>query len=194
MEKLKPYYGLIILILTAAISVFAITKVISPVVEDYKSYESKLLKKQDLLKKKQSRYNMVKETLKNLNNSVSSAQKKIFAPTESDLGDSSLFFAMYQELFELLHSNSIKIKSIESDYNPKDDKFVQYGKEDFFVSDVNLKLISNYKNLDKLLQDIYQYPYYIKINSLKVEPYAKDKKILLTDLSLRLYSRTEPVE
>jgi Tfp pilus assembly protein PilO len=57
-----------------------------------------------------------------------------------------------------------------------------------------MELISNYVNLGKFIQDVYQYPYYIKINSLTVEPYAKDKRILISTLSLRLYAHTAPDE
>ena len=57
-----------------------------------------------------------------------------------------------------------------------------------------MEIVSNYINLGKLIQDIYQYPYYIRINSLSVKPYEKDKKILLSNLSLRLYAHTAPEE
>ena len=57
-----------------------------------------------------------------------------------------------------------------------------------------MDLVSSYVNLGKLIQDIYQYPYYIRINDIQIKPYNKDKKILLTKMSLRLYARTEPEE
>ena len=69
--------------------------------------------------------------------------------------------------------------------------FVEQG-GNYFVCDVNLKLVSNYVNLGKLVQDIYQYPYYMKINNIDVYPYPKDKKILLTSMSVRLYAHTAP--
>ena len=43
-----------------------------------------------------------------------------------------------------------------------------------------------------IFYSLYQYPYYIKINELEVKPYEKDKKILISNLSLRLYAHTEP--
>ena len=79
-------------------------------------------------------------------------------------------------------------------HSPDYDNFVKFGKDIYFVCDVNMELVSNYVNLGKLIQDIYQYPYYIKINELDVKPYDKDKKILLTSLSLRLYAQTAPEE
>ena len=57
----------------------------------------------------------------------------------------------------MIHSNSVKIKSINYSYNPKDDEFVKFGKDVYFVCDINIELVSNYINLGKLIQDIYEY-------------------------------------
>ena len=81
---------------------------------------------------------------------------------------------------------------MEYTYNPEGDSFVQFGKDVYFVCEVQMELVSNYVNLGKLIQDIYQYPYYIKVNHINIEPYQKDKKILISDVSLRLYAHTSP--
>ena len=57
-----------------------------------------------------------------------------------------------------------------------------------------MELISNYVNLGKLIEDIYAYPYYIKFNEVHVVPYQKDKRTLITNMSLRLYAHTTPDE
>ena len=126
-----------------------------------------------------------------MKDSVSTSTKKVYYPVESDLGDDGLFFALYNDLLEMVSANSVKIKSIDYVHNPAEDSFVKNGKGEYFVCNVNLELISNYTDLGKLLEHIYQYDYYIKINSLKTEPHARDKKILLTKLSLTLYSHTD---
>ena len=127
----------------------------------------------------------IKNKLNALQNTTQTAQKKIFAPIEGELGNDndSLFFTLYNDVLEMLHTNSIKIKSIDYKYNPKNDEFVKSGK-DYFVCDVNVELVSNYTNLGKLIQELYQYPYYIKINELLVKPYPKDKKILIIKPSI----------
>ena len=100
-------------------------------------------------------------------------KKKIYSPVESDLGNDTLFFTLYNDLIEMIHANSVKIKSIDYSYNPASDKFVEFGKDVYFVCDVDMELVSNYVNLGKLIQDIYQYPYYIKINEMDIKPYEK---------------------
>ena len=62
------------------------------------------------------------------------------------------------------------------------------------VLEVNMELVSNYSQLGKFIQEVVQYPYYIRINSVKVVPYEKDRTILLSTVNLRLYAHTEPAK
>lgn len=192
MERYRRYYGIGIFLLAAFVLIYTSYNMITPKINELTSSNSKLEKKQTLLQAKQKDKLIVENKIKKIKNSIAGSQKKIYAPVESDLGNDTLFFTLYNDVIEMVHSNAVKIKSINYDYNPKSDEFVKFGKDVYFVCDINLELVSNYTNLGKFIQDIYQYPYYIKINKLDVKPYAKDKKVLLTSLSLRLYAHTEP--
>ena len=132
-----------------------------------------------------------KDKLRKLKDSVTTSTKKVFYPVESDLGDDGLFFTLYNDLLDMISANSVKIKSIDYVYNPEEDNFIKHGKGEYFVCNVNLQLVSNYTNLGKLIENIHQYPYYMKINSMEVTPHAKDKKVLFTKLSLTLYAHTD---
>jgi len=193
MDKYRRYYGVGLFLFVAFVLVYGAYNLVVPKLEELNSVSSDIETKQQLLDAKQQEKRVVEGKIKKIQDSVSGSQKKIYAPVESDLGNDTLFFTLYNDVIEMIHANSIKIKSIDYNYNPKDDQFVNSGK-DYFVCDVNLDLVSNYTNLGKLVQEIYQYPYYVKINQLDVKPYSKDKKILLTKLSLRLYAHTEPQE
>ena len=193
MEKYKRFLGVGIFTL-AAIVVLAIA---IPVVKymavsfiEIKNNDADI--KQQLERKEKQRDN-IKVKLTKLKTSIMTSQKKIYTPAEDKLGNDTLFFTLYSDLIEMVHSNSIKIKSIDYKYNPSGDPFVtQEGT--YFVCDVNMELVSNYTNLGKLIQDIYQYPYYIRINEIEVVPYPKDKKILLSKMSVRLYAHTSSEE
>lgn len=194
MEKYKKYLGVIIFLVVIIVLGLTAHYIITPQVEKMKSLEETLTQKKSTLEQKKSEQTRVAKKLQQLKDSVASSQKKIYSPIESDLGNDTLFFTMYNDLLEMVHANSVKIKALDYSYNPAEDKFVQYGKDIYFVCDVNMELISNYVNIGKLIQDIYQYPYYIKINELSIKPYDKDKKILVVNLSLRLYAHTTPQE
>ncbi len=194
MEKYKKYYGVMLFAAVALACVLGGYYMITPQIAEHTSSESNLQQKQNELQGKQAERGRVINKLKQLKDSIATSQKKIYSPVESDLGNDTLFFTLYNDLIEMVHANSVKIKSIDYSYNPASDKFVEFGKDVYFVCDVDMELVSNYVNLGKLIQDIYQYPYYIKINEMDIKPYEKDKTILVTNMSLRLYAHTAPVE
>ena len=166
-----------------------------PKIADFNRLDNNLREQNQKLENVKNNVKIVQGKIKRLKDSVLGSQKKIYSPVESDLrDDDSLFFTLYNDTIEMLHGNSVKIKSIEYKYNPEGDPFVENGKEKYFVCEVDLELVSNYTNLGKLIQDLYQYPYFIKINNISVKPLQRDKKILLTDMSLVLYANTSPVD
>lgn len=194
MDKYKRYYGVIGFVVAVALLAFGIYNLIAPKMAEISSLKSEVESKQSELSSLESKLDVVKKKIKRIKDSIITSQKKIYSPVESDLGSDTLFFTLYNDVIEMVHANSVKIKAIDYTYNPEKDAFVKFGKDVYFVCDVNMELVSNYVNLGKLVQDIYQYPYYIKINEIEVKPYQKDKKILITNLSLRLYAHTEPDE
>ncbi len=194
MEKYRRYLGLIIFVALVAACGFFAFKLITPKVTEMNNVTAEVVQKQEELNQKNNELAIVKQKIKKIKDSITTSQKKIYSPIESDLGNDTLFFTLYNDMIEMVHANTVKIKSISYKYNPETDSFVKFGRDVYFVCDVDMELVSNYVNLGKLIQDIYQYPYYIKINSVEVTPYEKDKKILLSKLSLRLYAHTEPSE
>lgn len=193
MDKYKRYFGVIVFSVVVGLTLmFVVTKLTAKYAELTQMKANVEQVSQDL--EQQKKLQMVVLTkIKKLKASVMSSQKKIYTPVEdfgSDQND-TLFFTLYNDVIEMVKANSIKIKSIDYQYNPEGDLFVEQGTT-YFVCDVNLAIVSNYVNLGKLIQDIYQYPYYIKINKIEVIPYPKDKKILLSTISLRLYAHTSP--
>ena len=195
MDKYKRFYGIVAFFAGVAFLVFVAIQVISPMVTELQEKIQQVESKESQHRELQSKMAIVQTKIQKIKDSVAGAQKKIYAPIESDLGNETLFFTLYNDLIEMIHSNSIKIKAVSYNHNPEGDKFVEHGKKNaYFVCDINLELVSNYVNLGKLIQEIYQYPYYMKINRLIVKPYEKDKKVLISTLSLRLYARTEPDE
>lgn len=192
-KKYKKYYGLAIFI-AALVIVFllAYLLVFKPINDNNKKVETEVRNLQNTLSDLQSTDKKIDIKLAEISESASSGQKKIYSPIEADLGSDTLFFTMYNDVIEMLHANSVKIKSINYKYNPEGDPFVGAGADKYFVCDVSMEVVSNYVNLGKFIEDVYKYPYYIRINKVNVKPYLRDKKILITDLGLRLYAHTTP--
>ena len=192
MDKYKRYTGLIVFIIAVALMLYAAVSVVIPQYHEWTGLKDNVASVTKTLEDKRlAKANVIKK-LKKLQSSVLSSQKKIYSPVEDKLGNDTLFFTLYSDVIEMVRANTIKIKSIDYKYNPAGDIFVQQKGSIYFVCDVNMEVVSNYVNLGKLIQDLYQYPYYIKINSIEVVPYQYDKKILLSTISLRLYAHTTP--
>ena len=192
MDKYKRYYGVMAFVAASAILMTIAINIIIPKVQEMNELKLTIEQKEGELKQLNDKTRVVQNKIKKIKNSIMTSQKKIYSPIESDLGNDTLFFTLYNDIIEMLHANSIKIKSIDYTYNPETDAFVKFGKDIYFVCDVDMEVVSNYINLGKLIQDLYQYPYYIKINNIEVTPYQRDKTILISTLSLRLYAHTAP--
>ena len=192
MDKYKRYMGVIVFIIAVAAMIVATTMVLLPQYNTWVELRNKQENVAATLEQKRKTRDIIAKKIKELQKSVASSQKKIYTPMESKLGDDTLFFTLYSDVIDMVRANTIKIKTIDYKYNPKDDVFVEQDSKMYFVCDVNMEIVSNYVNLGKLIQDLYQYPYYIKINKIEVVPYQKDKTILLSSISLRLYAHTSP--
>ena len=197
MGKYKKFYGVIVFLIIVVASVFFAVTEIQKKYNESTQLDTTIENSKKDLRKLQGEKKIVDEKLAKIKDSIIGAPKKIYAPVESGLDDDSLFFTLYNDALDMVTSNGIKIKSIKPVFDSINDPFVNEGNkngDNYYVCDVTMDLISNYINLGKLVQDIYSYPSYIRINSLDIEPYNKDKKILLSKLSLRLYARTSPIE
>lgn len=192
MDKYSRYYGIATFVLIIFIAGMFGYNTLKQSLNQLISINSQAVNKEQEYNKKLEQKRIVERKLAQMKVAMTSIQKKVYAPVDSDLGNDTLFFTLYNDLIEMLHANSIKIKSIEYLYNPESDAFVKFSKDQYFVSEVNMELVSNYTNLGKFIQDVIQYPYYIRIVSINIKPYPKDKKILVSDISMRLYAHTNP--
>ena len=193
MDKYKRYFGVIVFAVAIGLIFLFVVTQLSVKYNTLEQMKKDVESISQTLEQQKAMQRTVQMKMKKLKESVMSSQKKIYTPIE-DFGNDqndTLFFTLYNDVIEMVKANSIRIKSIDYQYNPDGDKFVSQGTT-YFVCDVNMEIVSNYVNLGKLIQDIYQYPYYIKINKIEVLPYPKDKKILLSTISLRLYAHTSP--
>lgn len=192
MDKYSRYYGIIIFAILVFFAGFVGYNFLHQSLDGLKSVNSQIEQKEKEHNLKLEQKKVVERKLAQMKTQVTAVQKKIYAPADYDLGNDTLFFTLYNDLIEMVHSNSIKIKSMEYLYNPENDAFVKFSKDLYFVCEVNMELVSNYTNLGKFIQNVVQYPYYMRIVNLSVTPYVKDKKILLTNVCVRLYAKTSP--
>lgn len=192
MEKYQKYLPAIIAAALVAGALFGSYNTVFPLIQKKNEISEQYESVQAKLKDAESRLVVVNEKLKQLKNSAVDNSKKIYYPTEADVDKESLFFTLYTDMIDLAKQNNIKIRSIDYKYYPSDDTFVtQGGKENYFVCDLDMKLISNYRDLRNFVEALFQYSYYVKLNKINIEPHKTDKRILLSDFTIRLYAHTD---
>ena len=115
--------------------------------------------------------------------------KKVYSPAEGDSLDAdSAFSVLLDDIIEISRKNHIKTHSIQSTLNPSEDVFVKGDKEHFSAYQLDMKIVSDYSDFEGFIRDLYAYNYLININNIEIYPYQKNKRILLINLTLTLYS------
>lgn len=115
--------------------------------------------------------------------------KKVYSPAEGvSLDADSAFSVLIDDIIEISRKNHIKTHSIQSTLNPSEDVFVNGDKEHFSAYQLDMKIVSDYSDFEGFIRDLYAYNYLININNIEIYPYQKNKRILLINLTLTLYS------
>lgn len=115
--------------------------------------------------------------------------KKVYSPAEGvSLDADSAFSVLLDDIIEISRKNHIKTHSIQSTLNPSEDAFLKGDKEHFSAYQLDMKIVSDYSDFEGFIRDLYAYNYLININNIEIYPYQKNKRILLINLTLTLYS------
>lgn len=114
--------------------------------------------------------------------------KKIYKSSEPGLDAESSFTVLFDDIIEMAKYNAVKIYSVEYVYNPATDEFVKGDPTKYNVCQVNMQMIADYVDLESFFRELYKYPYLVNLDKIELTPYQKNKKILLANVQLKLYS------
>lgn len=118
--------------------------------------------------------------------------KLFFKPVNMGLDTEAAISEEFGEILQLVRENKIKARSIVYEYDPKDDNFVKNVPEKYQVCRIKAEMIANYTNFENFLRDLYKHEHYLEISKIEVSPYEKNKRILLINLEIKLYSQRDP--
>lgn len=118
--------------------------------------------------------------------------KFFFKPITEGLDSEAAISDEFGEILQLMRDNKIKVRSVNYDYDPKDDNFVKNVPEKYQVCRITAEMIANYSDFENFLRDLYKHEHYLEISKIEVSPYEKNKRILLINLQLKLYAQRDP--
>lgn len=120
------------------------------------------------------------------------ALKIFFRPINEGLDSEAAISDEFGEILQLLRENKIKTRSVNYEYDPKDDNFVKNVSYKYHVCKISAEMIANYANFENFLRDLYRHEHFLDILSVEITPYQKNKRILLINLQLKLYAQKDP--
>ena len=191
-EKLKLYL-VPILITTLAFVILVIAgqkvfKGIENIVDNNSKIETKtgqLQEKQEKLAKfKKAAAEQAKKEAEN-----QKVEKPFYKAIDSGMDTEAVIAGEFSEILELIRANKIKVRSIKYDYNPQDDNFVKGAGTKYNAARLNMEMIGSYSDYDSFLRELYKHEHFLDIQSVEIVPYRKNKKILLINFNLKLYSK-----
>lgn len=185
-KKLK--YTVPILIAGIVLCGYLIYTQVYPVITAIQELKVQVETQAGVLAEKQRKLEDVKLQLKKQQDE-STLEKEIFVPEENGLPAEDMIAGEFEEILEIIRSNTIKMRSINFDMNPRGDVFVQGAPEKFNVAALKMEMIGTYKNFENFLKDLYKHEHFLEISKVQIEPYEKDKTILLINYEMKLYAK-----
>ncbi len=191
-EKLKFYYVPIFIMCLALGSIGYLGPKVWENFQTYKTTSEDISTKTTQVEEKQTKLDQFKkeeaeQSAKEQKEKTSG--KPFYKPIESGLDKESVITGEFSEILQLIRANQIKVRSINYDYDPSDDNFVQGASSKYSVARLNMEMISTYKNYDNFLKELYKHEHFLDIQSVEIVPYRKNKKILLINCKIKLYAQ-----
>lgn len=100
------------------------------------------------------------------------------------------FGIMLENLISTIVNSGVKIRSIEYNYNPQGDIIKDAGAHGYNACEMSFVAVGNYAQFQAFFKNLMREKYLTSIYEIYIEPYDKDKTILISKFKIRLYTKT----
>ena len=97
---------------------------------------------------------------------------------------------MFENILSNITNSGLRIRTIDYNYSPADDKILQTNSPGYNACELAFLTVGNYSQLQNFFKNIAKENYLTGINEIYLEPYDKDKSILIARFKIRLYTKT----
>ena len=125
----------------------------------------------------------------NVKKKESISGKVIYEVLDQQFSSDASFGVMFESLLSNITGNGLKIHSIDYNYELQDDRVIMTGLPGYNACELTFTTVSTYTQLQNFLKSIVKEKHLINIYEIYIEPYDKDKTILITTFKIRLYTR-----
>lgn len=117
--------------------------------------------------------------------------KLFFKPITEGLDSEAAISDEFTEILQIMRDNRIKVRSVNYEYDPKDDNFVKFIPFKYHVCRISAEMIANYSSLANFLREVYKHEHFLDLERIEIVPYNKNKKILLVNVVIKLYAQKD---
>mgnify|MGYP002869960526 CR=1 FL=1 len=97
---------------------------------------------------------------------------------------------MFENILANITNSGLRIRSIDYNYSPTEDAILEASIPGYNACELSFVTVGTYTQLQTFLKNIAKETYLTGINEIYLEPYDKDKTILISRFKVRLYTRT----
>ena len=161
--------------------------------EAYMTHNAVIEKQQEVETKKQRVEQLIRERQAN---QVKPAQKKvaksgkvIYEVLDQQFSPEASFGIMFENIISNITNSGIKIRSIEYNYQPQDDKVLAANAPGYNACELSFVTVGSYSQIQSFFKNITKENYLTNIYEVYIEPYDKNKTILIAKFKIRLYTK-----
>lgn len=116
--------------------------------------------------------------------------KVIYEVLGQQFSPEASFGIMFENILSNITNNGVRIRSIDYNYSPVNDKILQANAPGYNACELSFTTVANYSQLQNFFKNITKENYLTNIYEVYIEPYDKDKTILIAKFKVRLYTKT----
>ena len=148
--------------------------------------ETQNAKVQQLIRERQSQKEVKPEK------KVAKSGKVIYEVLGQQFSTEASFGIMFENIINNITKSGVKIRSIEYNYSPQDDKVLQTNAAGFNACELSFIAVGSYAQIQNFFKSLAKEKYLTNIYEVYLEPYDKNKTILIAKFKIRLYTKTVP--
>ena len=120
----------------------------------------------------------------------SKSGKVIYEVLGQQFSAEASFGIMFENILSNITNSGLRIHAIDYNYKLTDDKILQTNLQGYNACELSFTAIGSYTQLQNFFKNIAKENYLTSISEVYIEPYDKDKSILITRFKIRLYTKT----
>ena len=124
------------------------------------------------------------------NQNKTESGKVIYEVLEQQFSPEASFGIMFENMLANITNSGVRIRSIDYNYQPSDDKVLQANAPGYNACELSFTAVGNYSQLQTFFKNLAKETYLSSIYEIYIEPYDKDKTILVAKFKVRLYTKT----